>query len=96
MYLGTEFSNFVCWPFVAGPGNWGLDPVDVSFDSDHDPASPPRDLRGDGQCCDVTGPCAWANLWRFTDILCLMADDFLAGTASYPARLVLGRSHDSR
>lgn len=76
MYLGTEFSNFVCWPFVAGPGNWGLDPVDVSFDSDHDPASPPRDLRGDGQCCDITGTCAWANLWRFADLLCLMADDF--------------------
>ena len=69
---------------------------DVSFDSDHDPASPSRDLRGDGQCCDLTGPCAWANLWRFADLLCLMADDFLAGTASYPARLVLGRSHDSR
>ncbi len=96
MYLGAEFSDFVRWPFVAGLGNWGFYPLMFHLILTMIPQVHLGIYVGMASVVTSLAPALGPTYGGLLTYYASWRMIFLADTAGYPARLVLGRSHDSR
>ena len=90
VYLGTEFSDSVCWSAAAGTCYRGFHAVNVPPYPDHDSSSTSWHLCRHGQRGHLAGTGFGPDIWRFANLLRVMADDFLACRAHHLTCLVHG------
>ena len=87
---GTEFSDSVCRPVAAGACNRGFHAINVPPYPDHDSSSTSWHLCRHGQRGHLTGSGFGPDIWRFANLLRVMANDFLACRAHHLTCLVHG------